>query len=442
MMMKKILLIILIGLTLACKKDNQPDITPTDLNIKVAFDLSNSGYTFPVRNITVRIKNLTSGRYRTASTDENGISAFNDLPAGRYDIDVSYEISAKDYTDITGVATTKPIIFNAAEKNKLVNRDNTAEVALNLKTGVIGTWLVKQVYFAGSDRTLGALYRDQFIEIYNNTDEVMYADSLYITEIYGRQSSTNTTFNLQANGQYDWSKSLNMVTTNGDPNSDFIYAKTLCMIPGNGTTYPVKPGESIVLAQTALNHKTPFVGTDGVSISVRNPDLTVDLSKADFEAYYGSFVPRPLDSDIDNPSVPNVEVLSYTGTDMILDNPGRTGFAIFKVDGTQNVKSWPMYNEPSKNTPSSSARKYYQIPSKYIIDAMEIQPNVATSRLPKKLGADLDAGFTFVPNGAYTSQSVIRKTEKRENGRVILKDTNNSTEDFTYLDIALPRAFK
>ncbi|MGM9475442.1 DUF4876 domain-containing protein [Pedobacter sp. GSP4] len=441
-MMKKIALIIIIGLMIACKKDNQPNVLPTDLNVKVTFDLANSGYTFPVENITIRIKSLISGRYRSLITNNKGLGTFNDLPAGRYDVDVSYTVSAADYTAITGIITTKPVIFNAAEKNKLVNKDNTAELTLNLKAGNIGNWLVKQVYYAGSDRTLGALYRDQFIEIYNNTNEVMYADSLYITEIWGRQSTTNTTYNLQTNGQYDWSKSLNMITTNGDPNTDFIYAKTLCMIPGNGKAYPVKPGESIVLAQTALNHKSPFTGTDGVTISVRNPELTVDLSKADFEAYYGSFVPRPLDSDIDNPLVPNVEVLSYTGTDMILDNTGRTGIAIFKVDGTQNVKNWPMYNEPSKTTPSSTARKYYQIPSKYIIDAMEIQPNVASSRLPKKLGADLDAGFAFVPKGAYTSQSVIRKTEKIENGRVILKDTNNSTEDFDFLDIALPRAFK
>ncbi|MCZ4245674.1 DUF4876 domain-containing protein [Pedobacter punctiformis] len=440
--MKKILFVIVIGLLFACKKEHLPDVLPTDLNVKVAFDLANSGYTFPVANITVRIKSLISGRYLSLTTNDKGTGTFSDLPAGRYDVDVSYTISASDYTAITGIITTKPVIFNAAEKNKLINKDNQAELILNLKSGTIGTWLIKQVYYAGSDRTLGALYRDQFIEIYNNTDQIMYADSLYISEIWGRQSTTNTNYNFQANGQYDWSKSLNMIITNGDPNTDFVYAKTLFMIPGNGKTYPVKPGESIILAQTALNHKSPFTGTDGQTISVRNPELTVDLSKADFEAYYGSFLPKPLDSDIDNPLVPNVEVLSYTGTDMILDNPGRTGIAIFKVDGTQNVKNWPMYNEPLKTAPSPTVRKYYQIPSKYIIDAMEIQPNVATSRLPKKLGADLDAGFAFVPKGAYTSQSVIRKTEKTENGRVVLKDTNNSTEDFNFLDIALPRAFK
>lgn len=441
-MMKNFLLIIVIGLLFSCKKEHSPEVPPTDLNVKVAFDLANSGYTFPVANITVRIKSLISGRFRTLTTNDKGLGTFDDLPAGRYDVDVSYTISAADYTAITGIITSKPVIFNASEKNKLVNKNNTAQLILNLKAGAVGTWLIKQVYYAGSDRTLGALYRDQFIEIYNNTDQVMYADSLYITEIWGRQSTANTTYNLQANGQYDWSKSLNMVTANGDPNNDFIYAKTLCMIPGNGTTHPVKPGESIVLAQTALNHKSPFTGTDGQTISVRNPELTVDLSTADFEAYYGSFLAKPLDSDIDNPLVTNVEVLSYIGTDMILDNNGRTGIAIFKVDRTQNVKNWPMYNEPSKTTPSSTARKYYQIPSKYVIDAMEIQPNIASSRLPKKLGADLDAGFAFVPKGAYTSQSVIRKTDRTENGRVILKDTNNSTEDFDFLDIALARAFK
>jgi hypothetical protein len=54
----------------------------------------------------------------------------------------------------------------------------------------------------------------------------------------------------------------------------------------------------------------------------------------------------------------------------------------------------------------------------------------------------LDALYTYVPNGAYSSQSAIRKTETTINGRKVLKDTNNSAEDFDFLPLAIPRGFK
>ncbi|MNL05008.1 hypothetical protein D3C87_1255880 [compost metagenome] len=127
---------------------------------------------------------------------------------------------------------------------------------------------------------------------------------------------------------------------------------------------------------------------------------------------------------------------------MILDNLGRDSYVIFKVDGNQKVKEWPQYNEPLKTTPPSTATKYTQVPVKYIIDGIDVQPNTADDRIPKKLGAMIDAGFTFAPLGKYTSQSIIRKTEKTVSGRKVLKDTNNSKEDFDVFDLAQPRGFK
>lgn len=59
-----------------------------------------------------------------------------------------------------------------------------------------------------------------------------------------------------------------------------------------------------------------------------------------------------------------------------------------------------------------------------------------SKRVPKRLPNVLDAVRTFVPAGQYSSQSLVRKTLKTVNGRRILKDTNNSSEDFGYLNKA------
>ncbi|RNL50988.1 DUF4876 domain-containing protein [Pedobacter jejuensis] len=428
-----------ITILLSCKKIGTPELQPINLKISTVYASTELGKKLSLSKVLIKILNVNTNVEKQLITDANGNVSFQGISAGVYDISATITIPAATYSSVTGEIVDKDVIFNASDKNKTIGLTNN-ELNIKLVSGNIGNWLIKQIYYAGSNTTTGAGYRDQFIEIYNNTDSVMYADSLYFAEIIGRQSYTNTSYYTLPNGQMDWSKSLNM-PSNIDANNNYVYPRALFMLPGKGKEHPVLPGASIVIAQTAINHKSPFTGTDGKTITVRDPSLTIDLSGADFEAYYAPFLPRPLTSDIDNPSIPNLNVLAYNGTDMLFDNPGRTAFIIFKRDGTE-VKDYPKYNYPTISTPSSTSDKFYQIPNSVIIDAVEIQPNTASDRVPKKLGASLDAGYTFAPNGQYSSQSVIRKTDRTENGRKILKDTNNSTEDFDYFSLANPRGFK
>ncbi|GAA4210780.1 DUF4876 domain-containing protein [Pedobacter jeongneungensis] len=441
-MKKYLYLVITAMLFAACKKNNTTDIEPVNLNISVAYNLQTSTYKLPLTSVKVKITNLDTKNMQEFTVSDKGTVIVPKLSPGAYDIDASATILAADYTTITGIATTKDVTYNASVKGKQITVGFSDVINLSLVSGTVNDWVIKQIYYAGSDTKNGAIQRDQFIEFYNNSDKVLYADSLYFVETTGLiTKSSATSYNLQTNGQLDWSKSVNM-PANIDANNDYIYARAFLMIPGTGKQYPVQPGKSIVVAQTAVNHKSPFTGTDGKVVSVLDPSLTVDLSTADFEAYYASFLSNPFASDIDNPSVPNLEVISYFGRDMVFDNPGRYSYALIKVDGTQKPKEWPQYYYPTKAAPTSTATKYYQIPNKWVIDAVEIQPNEISDRIPKKYNANLDAGFAFVPLGSYTSQSVIRKTDKSVNGRIILKDTNNSTEDFDYFTIATPRGFK
>lgn len=441
-MKKLVLSFFLAASLLACKKDKTPGVQPLDLDVKLAFDASSLGYTLPLENIKVKITNTQTKANKELTSDASGVVNFKSVSPGTYDIDAVLSISAVDYTRITGIPTEDAVTFNASEKGKQLDGTFSGTLDLKLIVGTPGDWLIKQIYYAGSNTTNGAIFRDQFLEFYNNTNRVLYADSLYFGQVYGRVSSVSQNINYTASGQMDWSKSIGMLDVT-NANRDYVYAKTLYMIPGTGKQYPVQPGTSIIVAQTALNHKSPFTGNDGKVISVRDPELTIDLSKADFEAYYGDILGgKPFSSDVDNPQVPNIEIIAYSGNDMILDANGKDSYVIFKADGTQKVKEWPQYFEPLKAAPLPTAKKYVQIPIKYLIDGVEIQPNIADSRFPKKLNASIDAGFTFVPKGNYSSQSVIRKTEKTLNGRIVLKDTNNSTEDFIYLEKANPRGFQ
>ncbi|SFH26176.1 DUF4876 domain-containing protein [Pedobacter insulae] len=423
----------------ACKKDKTSDIQPVDLAVKVSYSLETSSYTLPQKDIKIQLKNVNTGTVQILNTDETGAITFKSIAAGTYDIDATITIAAAVYTQLTGIETNSDITFNAASKNTQITVGFTGGIELKLVSGTISDWVIKQIYFAGSHRQNGATYRDQFIEFYNNSDQTLYADGLYFAEITGVITS-GASYYLLPSEQMDWSKSVNM-PTNIDANKDYVYARALLMIPGTGKQYPVLPGKSIVVAQTAINHKQPFTGTDGEAVSVLDPSLTVDLSGADFEAYYAPFLTKPLSSDVDT-AVPNLEALAYFGTDMIFDNNGRYSYILFKASADVVVKDLPQYHYPTKSVPTSTSKKYYQIPNNLILDAVEVQANLPDDRNPKKLNPALDAGFAFVPAGSYTSQSVIRKTEKTINGRIILKDTNNSTEDFSFFNIATPRGFK
>ena len=291
--MRKYFYLILASLAFAsCKKNNTTDIQPVDVNVTVAYSLQTSGYQLPLTGVKVKVTNLDTKIIQEFTASDKGMLKATQLTPGLYDIDASIIISANDYASITGNPVAKDVTYNASVKNKPIGVGFSETIDLKLVSGSIGDWVIKQISYSGSDRVNGATFRDQFIEFYNNSDKTLYADSLCFAETVGLiTKSSGSTYNLLATGQLDWAKSVGM-PANIDANNDYIYARAFFMIPGTGKQYPIRPGESIVVAQTAINHKTPFTGADGKTISVLNPALTIDLNTANFEAYYAPLIKK------------------------------------------------------------------------------------------------------------------------------------------------------
>ncbi|PYF71512.1 DUF4876 domain-containing protein [Pedobacter nutrimenti] len=443
--MKKIqlfsLLFILVCALSACKKDN-PEVGAVAATFQVKFDEQIAGLGLSPLNTEITLTNQVNGQINKAKADANGLVTFSSIIPGKYIAVATLTIKAKDYSNLTGVYTAEDVVFNA-NINAVVG-DNSGTLVLNMKTGRLGDWVLKQIYYGGSSTTDGAVFRDQFIEIYNNSNEIMYADSLCIALVNGVNSITQDLTKpwFLSTGQFDWTKSLTM--NNSKANSDYIYATTIVRIPGTGKKYPVEPGKSIIIAQNALNHKAPYTNNAGKEVGVKRPELTVDLSHADFEAYYGDLPGiNVLATDIDNPLVPNLVVLyRISDRDLILDARGQEAIVLFKTKN--DISSFPKFPAPDALAITSSTAQYVQLPNSMIIDGVELAATVDTKRVPHRLPSEIDAGFTFVPGGSYSSQSVIRKTGKTVNGRKVLKDSNNSSEDFDYLLMADPskNAFK
>ena len=85
------------------------------------------------------------------------------------------------------------------------------------------------------------------------------------------------------------------------------------------------------------------------------------------------------------------------------------------------------------------------MPVKYVIDGVDCLKYKTTGvdKNTKRLYNYIDAGYTNITaiNG-QNSEVVYRKTAKTENGRTILADTNNSSNDFAVSAEIKPREYK
>lgn len=451
--MKKILSILTVCTILfsACSKTIDESTSTIDFDVQVSFQDLN----YPTSNIVVNIQNETLGINGSATTNTDGIASFRGVTLGTYKITASVELTGAEYYDLTGIDyEVETVNFNGLLSNINVGESNNRTYQLKLEIGKVGDLLIKQVYYAGSHTTNAASFRDCFVEIYNNSNKVIYADSLYFSQVKGvatkfsTQDLTPGYYITDASHplykQFDWSKSVSNVTGLGaEAYENYVYVESAFMIPGNGNSHPIQPGESIIIAANAINHKAPYTNNKGKEVEIKNPELTIDLSIANFEVYYGDMRNGgAYDFDIDNPNVPNVVIYSIKNTtDLIMDATGRDSYVIYKLPKT--ITEYPKWATPDVAVEDANTTLYYQIPIDQILDGVNtLNPNPENSaRVARRLNNRIDAGPTWVTDGQYSSQSLMRKTLKVVNGRKILQDTNNSAADFVTMTKATPFGF-
>lgn len=332
----------------------------------------------------VKISNFATGSV-IETTTENGIATATDIIPGVYTISVSASQNQGGFTyTIAGSESNVSLIADGAEV--VVKVDAVKEAAL----------VFKEIYYTGVDPA-NFYFRDQFYEIYNNSTEVVYADGLCIAE---------TVFaNIDKSVIYEWPI----------PNADqYVFARVIWQLPGDGTTYPVQPGESFVIAQWATNHKAENL-SKGLS--------PVDLTGAEFEA-------------IEKETTFNGILL----TDNLAINMKKVvqaGYAmpqwLTSTDGSRYVLFKP--SKPLKNEDFITATNAdYQgtareIAINDVIDAVQAVNNESGMSV-LGLPTALDAGAIWC-SGSYVGESIARKIkETRPDGTNVYQDTNNTSNDF------------
>lgn len=446
--MKKIIFLLLpiLVLLVGCSRDDDfgsdNQIQPVPFTVTVKYDPSKFGAIggHTASGAKVKLTNTLTGDEITGTTDQNGELKLTELLPGTYNITTELTMTKEEYESNFGLSTNQEEInFGGSQEKVIINANNSA-TTISITSGRIGDLVIKQYYYAGSNTRLGASFRDQFIEIYNNSDQTIYADGLSVILTEGNNNSNPTNYTLP-NGQYDWSQTAG---GGNSANTDYVYANTIITIPGEGTTYPIEPGKSIIIAQTGINHKAPYDDLNGESVSIQDPTLTVDLSNADFEVYLGdynvSIGKKPYQWDIQNIAVPDMKITHWSlgSNDMLLNVTSYLGIGIIRATAS-DISALKKY--PNPKSPTGSL--HVQIPVDWIIDGMDITDK--EQKAPKDFPATIDATRAFITeNGLgvanYTGYSLIRKTKETIQGRIVLQDTNNSQNDFVTIK-ANPRGY-
>ena len=323
----------------------------------------------------------------------NYVISIPEIEEGNYNIAAKGAISfLKD-----GIAGTTD--FEVSNTNVLLSeKSNSLKLAVN-SFQAEGGFVISEIFFTGTTTPENKPYsNDQYMVITNNSDVTLYADSIAILQS-----------EFQTNDKQDYTP--DKMST--DFSVNFVF-----MIPGSGTTVPVAPGQSLLVAINAINH-------------VENNPNSFDLSGADYEFFDESS--NPNYTDVDGTAKNLDRWYTYSATVTGFHNRGFKSYAIakMKTDKDTWLKDYAYtaeyvftFNEYS--FPMSTDT--YRVPNDWILDAVNL--SVESEFQWIVTSSALDAGWTYCgkvdKDPERYNKAVIRKQDA--NGKYI--DTNNSTNDF------------
>jgi hypothetical protein len=335
--------------------------------------LQNGKVTVPTAKVT--LKSLETGREFSVKSDSLGNAIIPDIQSGAYDILIERTVSSDEMYQATGNKSES--LLTGQRTSIFFDKNNTTQ-NVGVFFSKIGTLVFSEIYYNGAVPPPTSYFSDQYTEIYNNTDSVLYVDGLLIANAYKDYMTDN----------------------------QYVHSSIVWQFPGSGKEYPIQPGGFIIVAQDAIDHRTV------------NPK-SIDLRSADFE-YYNE---RPDGKDLDNPAVKNmIRIKMTTQFDW---NYGVGSDAII------------LAHVPDVKDLGTDGAGNVLIPVSAVLDGVEWIADKDMSK--KKLLPSIDVSATGgIP--MYSGKSVERKTIRKIGTRAILQDMNNSAVDFDTLAAPTLRA--
>ncbi|KFF23090.1 DUF4876 domain-containing protein [Chryseobacterium sp. JM1] len=374
----------------SCSSDDDFGVTTAQ---KGVLTLSFSGDDISsYKTLDVELKEVNTGAIIKQTIENKNIHTF-EVPYGSYKITVNGVI----------VSNNDEIGVGASAQTDISKLITTLEIPLILKK-FHQDFIIEEVFFTGVKTVDGKNYNSsRYFKLTNSTKKVLYADKLIL-------------------GQSEF-----LTTDDKNPtpyNKDLSFpVKAVMVLPGTGNEYPVQPGDFIVIADNAINHK-------------ENTSTAFDLHNANFE--FPSV--NPALGQVDNPSVPNARII-YTQMNFnmfFLHDRGFESYVIARFPAGENENTFLTnfkYNYTYQNSAGGvTSKSAYSIPNSWIIDG--VNNSISTKFVHVLTSASIDGGWTSVgtidKDPTRYGKSVRRKvTGQMDNGKDLYMDTNNSSKDFT-----------
>lgn len=358
--------------------------------LKITLSLP-AGSELPLEPLTIKIQNKERPFSYSVHPGSDGVAEIS-IQGGKYDI-----LASAYYTD-THISVVGSLPDFLLTEDGIVAEDGSLmapELNVPLNVSVPGELVFREIYYHGCVTLEGASYtKDTYLEIYNNTGaqgKTMYLDSLCIAALYPANSTT---------GSNAWA------------GRDTIPVfQMFWMFPGDGHRYPLKPGESAVVAAIAA------VDHGGRCTSGLN------LGKAHFGCYDEALPKHEISAGV----TPMIMYMTGQGTAWALSIHS-PAVVLFKpsmgvANYMKDAVTWERY-APGEST----GTRYRHIAKEWILDGVDCadSPSASIKRLP----ATVDASYVWMRSSHYSGKCISRIAESEENGITFYRDTNNSAEDF------------
>lgn len=332
--------------------------------------------------------------------------------------EVSARLARGQYT-LTAKATYR---VQGEPKPKVISHSSTFEVSGGED---LATYDIHLVYAPQGDKK-GLIFSEIFFTGTLNSDKKQYNDDKYIIIV----NSSLTTPQYLDGLVFVRSGHMSNLKYNAKPKPDIentLLVDLAIQFPGKGTDYPVKPGERIVICQSAINHRTA------------NPN-SADLSTANFE-----WVDSKSASQHDmpnNPAVPDLLPLYTEDPDgdfgWSMNNNGGHGYGLIRPDWTDaasyinnpaNIQRWT-YDVVSgpHHLPNVPGDPYLKIPKGWIVDF--VTTGLKNDREWEIVSPLVDRGMASVADNHNSDSRYFLAVKRKENGKGEWVDTNNSSDDF------------
>lgn len=345
------------------------------------------------------------------------------------------------------------VCFGGCTRNEMPVKQSTSKTKLD-------HLIIKEVFYVGhywyrdvrawGMKNQNQMYNDdQYIAIFNPTNEVKYLDGLALCV-----------------NAIDPSRAIQFA-----PKDDFVNryygVGAISYFPGNGTQHPVPPHKSVIIAKYAIDHEKRFIADLRASAEEEGDELDLDMYKG-YEAFldltkadYEWTMPTGNKNDKNNPDVPDMQPIYMTKTAggklawqfELTFLSEHTGVALVRLPwtpddfkkNTDDTKERKKYRHYINITSSQFADFYaIEIPFDHVIDCMTICPRTRFQMRPSKLdkgyNAVTDVGFSSLKPSDLPIYSGLALTRKWDGRKFV--DDDNSKSDFEVKVAALSRRDK